>query len=68
MILQKHKELAQHILEFAKQNGCSAGRAVIDAGTEASFEFRDNKLEKLQQASENSLSVAIFVDGRYGSS
>ena len=67
MISQQHKELAQHIIEFAKQNGCSASRVGINAGTETSFEFRDEKLEVLQQASENRLSVALFVDDRYGS-
>ena len=66
MISQKHKELAQHILKFAKQNGCEACRANINAGTETSFDYRDEKLEKLQQASENRLSVALFVDECYG--
>jgi len=67
MISQKHKELAQHIITFAKQNGCSACRANISAGTDTSFEIRDEKLDTLQQASENRLSVTLFVDERYGS-
>lgn len=67
MIEKKHKELAQNILKFAIQNGCSAVRAAINAGTETSFEYRDEKLEKLQQSSGNRLSVSLFVDGRFGS-
>ena len=67
MISQKDKEIAQYILKFAQQNGCSASRAGINAGTGTSFEFRDQQLDKLQQASENRLSVSLFVDGRYGS-
>ena len=67
MISTKHKELAQYIMDFAKKNGCSASRISINAGTECSFEYRDQQLEKLQQASENRLSVSLFVDGRYGS-
>jgi len=66
MISTKHKELAQHIMEFAKKNGCSASRVSINAGTECTFEYRDEQLEKLQQASENGMSIALFVDGRFG--
>lgn len=66
MIPQKHKEIAQHIVKFGQQNGCSAVRAAVNAGTETTFEYRDDKLDRLQQASENQLSVSLFVDGRYG--
>jgi len=66
MIIKKHKELAQQMMDFARKNGCSAGRISINAGTETSFEYRDEQLEKLQQASENSFSIDLFVDGRYG--
>jgi PmbA protein len=67
MISEKHKELARQMLDFAKQNGCSASRISIGTGTENSFAFRDTQLEKLQQSSENSMSIILFVDGRYGS-
>ena len=67
MITQKHKELAQQMMEFVRKNGCSNSRISINAGTETSFEYRDEQLEKLQQASENRFSIALFVDGRYGS-
>lgn len=66
MISKQHKELAQHIIQFAKQNGCSACRANINAGTTNSFEYRDEQLEKLQQASENRLSVSLYIAERYG--
>ena len=66
MIEQKYKELAQHILRFAQQNGCLAVRVAMNTGTERSFEYRDEMLEKLQQAAENQLLVSLFVDGRYG--
>ena len=67
MISQKDKELAQHIIKFAAQQGCTACRATISAGTDTYYEIRDEKLDRLQQASENRLSVALFVDDRYGS-
>jgi PmbA protein len=66
MIQQKEKQLAQYILEFAKINGCSASRISINAGIESSFEFRDQQLDRLQQASTNNLSISLFVDGRFG--
>jgi len=67
MITKKHKELAQQMMEFASKNGCSASRISIAAGTETSFEYRNEQLEKLQQASENGFSITLFVDGRFGS-
>jgi PmbA protein len=67
MISTQYKNLAQQIMAFAKQNGCSASRISIGSGTESSFGYRDTQLEQLQQSSSNQLSVALFVDGRYGS-
>jgi len=67
MITQQQKQLAQQMLEFAKRNGCSACRIVIGSGTESSFEYRDTKLDQLQQSSQNYLSASLFVDGRFGS-
>jgi PmbA protein len=67
MITEKQKALAQQMMEFAKQNGCSASRISIGSGTESSFEYRDTQLEQLQQSSQNQLSISLFVDGRYGS-
>ena len=67
MITKKDKNLAQEMIEFAKQNGCSASRISIGSGTENSFEYRDTQLEQLQQSSQNQLSVSLFVDGRFGS-
>ncbi|MDR2359454.1 MAG: TldD/PmbA family protein [Prevotellaceae bacterium] len=67
MITKKHKDLAQDMLGFAKQNGCSASRISIGCGTDSSFEYRDTKLEQLQQSSQNQLSISLFVDGRFGS-
>ncbi|MDR0695104.1 MAG: TldD/PmbA family protein [Prevotellaceae bacterium] len=67
MITKQHKNLAQEMIELAKQNGCSASRISIGSGTESSFEYRDTQLEQLQQSSQNQLSVSLFVDGRFGS-
>ncbi|GHT79406.1 modulator protein [Bacteroidia bacterium] len=66
MISKEYKALAHQILDFARQNGCSACRISIDSGMENSFEYRDTKLEQLQQSSQRQFSVTLFVDGRYG--
>lgn len=54
-------------MEFALKNGCQASRVSIYNGSSSSFEIRDMKMDRLQQASENSLVIHLFVDGRFGS-
>jgi PmbA protein len=67
MITNTHKQLAQWAMEYALKNGCQAARISLSNGSSSSFEIRDMKIDRLQQASENSLSIQLFVDGRYGS-
>ena len=54
-------------MEYALKNGCQAARVSLSNGSSSSFEIRDMKIDVLQQASENSLSINLFVDGRFGS-
>lgn len=54
-------------MEFALKNGCQASRVTIYNGSSSSFEIRDMKMDRLQQASENMLGINLYVDGRYGS-
>lgn len=67
MITEENKKLAQWAMEYALKNGCQASRISIYYGSNSSFEVRDRKIDRLQQASENSMSIQLFVDGRYGS-
>ena len=67
MINKQHKELAQWAMDFALKNGCQSCRISIHSGTESNFDYRDLMLEKLQQATEGSMNIELFVDGRYGS-
>ena len=67
MITNENKKLAQWAMEFALKNGCQASRVSLYNGSSSSFEIRDMKIDRLQQASENSLVIHLFVDGRYGS-
>lgn len=66
MIADNNKELARKALNVALKNGCQAARIVVSCDTESSFDLRDGEMENLQQSSENSLSAALFVNGRFG--
>ncbi len=67
MITNEDKKLAQWAMDYALKNGCQASRVSLYTGTESSFEVRDMKIDRLTQASESSLVIHLFVDGRYGS-
>lgn len=66
MISDKNKQLAQWAMDYALKNGCQQAKVNLYTGTNSSFELRDGKMDKLQQASENGLTIYIYVDGRYG--
>ena len=67
MITDNNKKLAQWAMAYALKNGCQAAKLVLYSNSNASFELRDAKMDKLQQASESGLSISLFVDGRFGS-
>lgn len=67
LITNTHKDIAQFALETALKNDCSAARVSITVGTNSSFEYRNNQLDKLHQSTENKLYIELFVDNRYGS-
>ena len=41
-------------------------KSITILGSNTSFELRDAKMDKLQQASESGMSLYLYVDGRYG--
>jgi len=53
-------------MDYALKNGCQAARVSLYNGSNSSFEIRDMKIDRLQQAAENNLSIQLFVDGRFG--
>lgn len=67
MITDDNKKLAQWAMDFALKNGCQAAKLVLYSNSNASFELRDAKMDRLQQASESGLSISLYVDGRFGS-
>lgn len=67
MITDNNKKLAQWAMDYALKNGCQAAQLALYSNSNASFELRDAKMDRLQQASESGLSISLYVDGRYGS-
>lgn len=67
MITNTQKDLARQAMEYALKNGCQAARVSLYNDSNTSFEIRDMKIDRLQQASENGMGIRLFVDGRYGS-
>ena len=53
MITDNNKKLAQWAMDFALKNGCQAAKVVLYANSNTSFELRDAKMDRLQQASES---------------
>jgi len=66
MITNKQKDLAAWAMAYALKNGCAAARLNLYNNSNTSFEIRDMKIDSLQQASENGLSIQLFVNGRFG--
>lgn len=66
MISDSNKKLAQWAMDYSLKNGCQAARINLYSGANTTFQLRDAKMDKLQQASESGLSLSLYVDGRYG--
>ena len=60
MITNENKKLAQWAMEYALKNGCQSSRVTLYNGSSSSFEIRDMKIDRLQQASENSMISLIW--------
>ena len=67
MITDENKKLAQWAMDYALKNGCQAAKVLLYSSSNTSFELRDAKMDRLQQASEGGLSLSLYVDGRYRS-
>lgn len=66
MISESNKKLAQWAMDYALKNGCQEAKINLYSGSNTSFELRDARMDRLQQASENGLTIFLYVDGRYG--
>jgi PmbA protein len=58
-------EKAQGVIRGASKRGAQGARASAYRVRESSLEWRDGKLERLQESTQLGLGVTLFVDGRY---
>lgn len=66
MITNENKNLAKWAMDYALKNGCHASKISLYSDSTTSFDLRDGKMDKLQQASESGMTIYLYVDGRYG--
>ena len=58
---------ARAAVDIALKAGASDAIANVEDSSSTVFDFRDGKLEKVQQSASRSLSIALYVDGRFSS-
>jgi PmbA protein len=58
---------ARLALQIALKSGAKDAVAAISDGQSTVFEYRDGKLEKVQQSASRSLGVSLYVDGKFSS-
>ena len=66
MITEENKKLAQWAMDYALHHGAQHARLVLYTESSTSFDLRDGRIDRLQQAAESGLGISLFVDGRYG--
>lgn len=64
---KKQLDLAQWAVEYAQRSGADQSSVFVSNRKENNVQFRDQKLEKLQQSTANSLSLQLYVQTRYSS-
>lgn len=67
MITQEEQKLTRECVEFAKASGASAARITLTKSTENLVATLDGEIDKVTRCADRSMSIALFVDGRYGS-
>ncbi|MBI4701288.1 MAG: TldD/PmbA family protein [Deltaproteobacteria bacterium] len=56
---------ARAVAEAARQRGAQGARVSVRRSRKGEVEWRDGKLDRLREATEVSLGITLFVDGRY---
>ncbi len=62
---KERSDLAQWVTEQALKNGANQVAASIYFSRRIEIEYRDKKLEKLSEATRNSMNIDLYVDQRY---
>ncbi len=60
-------DLAKWTQNFAKKQGANETSVVISNSRSIDVEFRDGNIDKLTEATENSLSIELYAGGKYSS-
>lgn len=63
---QSLSETAKSALVLAKKHGATDAAAEIERSRDVETTWRDGKIEKVSDATSRSLSLTLYVDGRYG--
>ncbi|HOT96525.1 MAG TPA: TldD/PmbA family protein [bacterium] len=58
-------DLASWAIETAKKNGAAASRVAIDRERSVEISYRERRPENIKEAAKRTLSIEIFVDGRF---
>ena len=67
MTNKERKELAQWAINKAIQNNANEVSVDITNRREIEIEYRDKKLDKLKESTQNSLTIDIYVDNKFSS-
>ena len=60
-------ELAHWASKAAQKAKAEGARVTVNRQRYVSLEYRDRRIEKLEEATTNSLSISLYVAGRYSS-
>ncbi|MEN8153728.1 MAG: TldD/PmbA family protein [Acidobacteriota bacterium] len=64
---KERKELAKWVSHYTQKNGAGQSSVSISNQREIEIQFRDGKIEKLKESTQNSLNLSLYVDNRYSS-
>ena len=59
------REIARGAIETARKGGAREASASINRSRDVSVEWRDGKVERINEATRRSLTLQLYVDGRY---
>ncbi len=67
MITEKELQFVREALELARQAGAQKARATLSKSEEDLVATLDGEVDRVTHCADRSLSLALFVDGRFGS-
>lgn len=67
MTKEEKYSIARWAMETALNSGADAVRISISNSNESKVEVRENKIDKLEEANQSSMSISLYVDSRYSS-